>query len=51
MLGIVIIIILLALVFGSAPMWPHSNEWGYGPSGALGTVLVIVLILILLGKL
>ena len=45
---LILIVILLVLALGSAPAWPHSRGWGYGPSGALGTILLIVLILYLL---
>jgi len=47
---IVLILVLLALV-GSFPAWPYSRGWGYAPSGMLGTVLVIMLILLVLGYL
>jgi hypothetical protein len=43
------LIILLVLVFAAAPAWPYSRGWGYYPSGGLGTVLLIVIILMLLG--
>ncbi|MEO6609754.1 MAG: DUF3309 domain-containing protein [Aestuariivirga sp.] len=47
-----IIIILLVLFFvGALPTWPHSNNWGYFPSGGLGLVLIIVVILMLMGRL
>jgi Protein of unknown function (DUF3309) len=49
MLGIVLLIVLVMLLLGALPTWPHSRNWGYYPSGGLGTVLVIVLILVLLG--
>jgi hypothetical protein len=45
---IIILIILLLLVFGTFPSYPYSRNWGYGPSGGLGTILLIVLILWLL---
>jgi len=48
-LGTVLLIILVLLLIGAFPTWPHSAGWGYYPSGGLGTVLVIVLILWLLG--
>ena len=50
MLGTVLIIILILLLIGAVPTWPHSAGWGYGPSGVLGIILVIVLILLLLGR-
>jgi len=49
-LGWIVIIVLLFLVFGSAPNWNHSRGWGYAPSGALGLLLVIVVVLVLLGR-
>lgn len=42
--------VLVLLVLGAWPAWPHSKNWGYLPSGGLGAILVIILILILLGK-
>jgi len=50
MLGTILIIFLILMLFGSIPRWNHSREWGYGPSGGLGTVLLIVIILVVLGK-
>ncbi|GEP45054.1 DUF3309 domain-containing protein [Brevifollis gellanilyticus] len=44
-----LLIILILLLVGALPTWPHSKKWGYGPSGGLGMVLVIILILVLLG--
>jgi hypothetical protein len=49
-LGTILLIILILLVIGAVPSWPHSRGWGYGPSGILGVVLVILLILVLLGR-
>jgi hypothetical protein len=50
MLGTVLIIVLLLLLLGAWPSWPHSRGWGYYPSGTLGLVLVIVLVLALMGR-
>jgi hypothetical protein len=50
MLGTILLIILVLLLLGAAPAWPHSRSWGYGPSGVLGLVLAIVLILVLMGR-
>ena len=50
-LGTILLIVLILLLVGAWPSWPHSRSWGYAPSGILGTVLVIMLILILLGRL
>ena len=49
MLGTVLLIVLIIMLIGALPTWPHSRSWGYYPSGGLGTVLLIVLILVLLG--
>ncbi len=50
-LGTIILIIVILLLVGAVPAWPHSRGWGYGPSGLLGVVLVILLILLLMGRL
>lgn len=50
MLGTVLVIILILLLIGVFPLWPHSSSWGYAPTGILGTILIIVLILWLIGK-
>lgn len=49
-LGTILLVILILLLLGVIPTWPHSSGWGYGPSGLIGAVLVIVLILLLLGR-
>ena len=49
--GTVLLVILVLALMGVIPTWPHSRSWGYGPSGALGVVVLIVLILFVLGKL
>jgi hypothetical protein len=50
MLGTILIVVLLLLLLGAWPAWPHSRGWGYYPTGTLGLVLVIVLVLALLGR-
>ena len=50
MLGTVLLVILILLLVGAIPAWPHSRNWGYYPSGGLGLVLIILIILLLLGK-
>ena len=50
-LGTIILIIVILLLIGAVPAWPHSRGWGYGPSGLLGLVLVVLIILLLLGRL
>lgn len=47
-MGLILIIILVVLLLGAIPSWPHSRNWGYGPSGGLGLILLIILILVLL---
>ncbi|MDP4031333.1 MAG: DUF3309 domain-containing protein [Pseudorhodobacter sp.] len=50
MLGTILIVILVLMLIGALPRWGHSASWGYGPSGGLGLVLVILLILVLTGR-
>jgi hypothetical protein len=50
-MGLIVLVIIIILLVGAFPRWPHSQNWGYGPSGILGTILIIVLILFLLGRL
>ena len=50
MLGTVLIVLLVLALLGAFPSWGHSREWGYGPSGGLGLILLIVVILILSGR-
>jgi hypothetical protein len=49
--GTIVLIILIILLIGGLPSWPHSRGWGYGPSGILGVILIIVIILLLTGRL
>jgi len=51
MVRTVLLVILILLLIGSIPTWPYSASWGYAPSGGLGIVLLILIILILMGKL
>lgn len=51
MLSTILLILLVLLLIGSLPRWPHSSSWGYRPSGLIGLVLVIVLVLVLTGRL
>jgi len=50
-LGTILLIILILMLIGAIPAWPHSKGWGYGPSGGLGLLLIIVIILLVLGRL
>jgi hypothetical protein len=49
-MGLILLVIIIILLLGAFPRWPYSQSWGYGPSGILGVVLVVVLILFLLGR-
>lgn len=49
-MGMILLIILVLLLLGAIPSWPHSRSWGYGPSSGIGLLLVILVILLLLGK-
>jgi len=49
-LGTILLIVLVLMLIGGLPTWPHSRNWGYYPSVGLGTILIIVLILVLLGR-
>lgn len=51
MLWTILIILLILMLIGALPRWGHSANWGYGPSGILGVILVVILILFLLGRL
>ncbi|MGA2356954.1 MAG: DUF3309 family protein [Terriglobales bacterium] len=50
MLGTILIVILLLALFGALPRWSHSRDWGYAPTGGLGLILVIVVILVVIGR-
>ena len=49
-LGTILLIVLILMLFGAIPAWPHSRSWGYGPSGGLGLIVLILIILLVLGK-
>ncbi len=51
MLGTILLIVLILMLIGAIPTWPHSRNWGYGPSGGLGLIVIIVIVLLLLGRL
>ncbi len=50
-LGTILLIVLILMLVGAIPTWPHSKSWGYGPSGLLGVVVIILLVLVLTGRL
>jgi hypothetical protein len=49
-LGTILIIVLVLILLGVLPTWPHSRSWGYYPSGGLGLILIIIIVLLLLGR-
>ena len=50
-LGLILLIVVVLMLVGAIPAWPHSRGWGYGPSGGLGLVLIVLLVLVLMGRL
>ena len=50
-LGTILLIVVILMLIGVFPAWPHSANWGYGPSGGLGLVLIVVVVLLLMGRL
>lgn len=50
MMSTILFVILVLLLLGAIPSWPHSRNWGYAPSGGLGLVVVVLLVLVLLGR-
>lgn len=50
MLGTILLIVLILLLIGAFPAWPHSRSWGYAPTGTIGIIVVIVVILVVLGQ-
>jgi Protein of unknown function (DUF3309) len=50
MLGIVLIVVLILVLIGALPTWPHSRSWGYYPSSGIGLLFVIIIILLLMGR-
>lgn len=49
-LGTILLIVLILMLIGAIPSWPHSRSWGYGPSGGIGLVVLIIVILLVLGR-
>lgn len=50
-LGTILLIVLILMLIGAVPTWPHSRSWGYGPSGGLGLVVIIIIVLLVMGRL
>jgi Protein of unknown function (DUF3309) len=50
-IGTILFIVLVLMLIGAIPSWPHSRGWGYGPSGGIGLILLILVVLLLMGRL
>jgi hypothetical protein len=50
-LGTILLVVLVLMLIGAIPAWPHSSGWGYGPSGGLGLVVLVLVVLLLMGRL
>jgi len=50
MLGTILIVLLVLMLLGALPTWPHSRSWGYAPTGGLGLIVVVLIILVVLGR-
>jgi Protein of unknown function (DUF3309) len=50
-LGLILLVVVVLMLLGAIPAWPHSRGWGYAPSGGLGLVLLILVVLLLMGRL
>lgn len=50
-MGTILLIILILILIGALPTWPHSRSWGYGPSGISGLIVVVLIVLLLTGRL
>lgn len=50
-LGTILLIVLILMLIGVFPAWPHSSSWGYGPSGVLGLVVIVIVVMLLMGRL
>lgn len=50
-LGTILLIVVILILLGVLPTWPHARSWGYGPSGIVGVILIILIVLLLLGRL
>jgi hypothetical protein len=49
-LGTILLVVLILMLIGAFPSWPHSRNWGYGPSGGLGLIVLIIVILLIMGR-
>ena len=49
-LGLILLIVVVLMILGAVPTWPHSKSWGYGPSGGLGLVVIVLVVLLATGR-
>ena len=49
-IGTILLIVLILILIGAFPVWPHSKSWGYGPTGGLGLIVIILIVLVVMGK-
>jgi hypothetical protein len=49
-LGTILLVILIMMLIGAIPSWPHSKNWGYGPSGGIGIIVIFIIVLLLTGR-
>jgi hypothetical protein len=49
-IGTILLIVLVLILIGAFPSWPHSRSWGYGPSGIVGVIVVVLIVLLLMGR-
>jgi hypothetical protein len=49
-IGTIVLVLLVLMLVGAIPTWPHSRSWGYAPSGLLGTVVIVLLVLVVIGR-
>jgi Protein of unknown function (DUF3309) len=49
-IGTILLIILILILVGALPSWPHSKSWGYGPSGGIGIIVLIIIVLLVMGR-
>ena len=50
-LGTILLIVVILILLGVLPTWPHARSWGYGPSGIVGVILLVVIVLLVMGRL
>jgi membrane-bound ClpP family serine protease len=50
-IGTILLVVLILMLVGVLPIWPHASSWGYGPSGIVGVILIVIIVLFLMGRL